>query len=69
MSSVHVADQLSGNLLALRIVAAVDEARSRLFASRLKDVKQHFTRHSAERGDDPSLWSLLCQLSFCSLRE
>src|SRR6266568_1581462 len=57
----HVADQLGGNLLAARIVSAIDEAGSCSFAPSLEHPKQHFARHRAEGGDDPSLRNLLGQ--------
>src|SRR2546430_10533996 len=66
-SGVHriepdVANQLSGNFLALRIVPAVHEAGFCGLASTFENVIQHLARHRAESRHDASLWNLLCKL-------
>src|SRR5205823_14620914 len=50
----HVADQLGGNLLAARVVTAVDEAGSPGLAPCLEHPEQYLARHGTERGHDPS---------------
>src|SRR2546425_5540211 len=57
----HVADQLSGDPFAARIIPAVDEAGFPGLAPSRKDAKQHFARHRVERRDDPRLRHLLRQ--------
>src|SRR5438132_13641979 len=66
-SGVHriepdVANQRSGNFLALRIVPAVHKAGFCGVASTFENVIQHLARHRAESRHDASLWNLLCKV-------
>src|SRR2546426_1762149 len=48
----HIANQLGGSFLALRLVPAVHEAGFRGVASPFENVKQHLARHGAESRHD-----------------
>src|SRR5713101_639632 len=58
----HVSAQLSRHGFGALVVAAVYQTRSAGLALGCEHAKQHFARHSAERGDDPSLGNSLCKL-------
>ena len=55
------AEQLAQRVPQARIVSAIDEAGSCSFAPSLEHPKQHFARHSTERGHDPGLGNSLGQ--------
>src|SRR6266481_3353542 len=57
----YVSDQLSRHSFGALVVAAVYQTRSAGLALGCEHVKQHFARHSAEGGDDPSLRNPLGQ--------
>src|SRR6266705_4111907 len=58
----HVSDQLGRHGFGALVVTAVYQTRSAGLALGCEHAKQHFARHSAEGGDDPSLGNLLCKL-------
>src|SRR6266496_3763313 len=54
-----VADQSSGDVFRLRVVAAVHDAGSSAASTAFKHTEQHLARHRVECGDDARLRDLL----------
>src|SRR6185312_9325529 len=57
----HVMNQPGRKLLGFRVVAAIDEAGTRLLTSRCKDVEENFAGHCVECGNNTSGGKVFCQ--------